>query len=293
MGMGWLLGLGVGWMVARGGRPAVGSGLAIGCQAKPATDVRLERPPSRGRPFADPRRLGEAQPKASRADRSRVRAAAHGGWPRPEQQLPLLRLHRPRDARCGTAVVVLAADDVVLAQVGAVLHLDQQHRHATRVLDPVPGPARHVHGSPRLEPLRTARDDDPGRARDHHPVLGPEAVALQAQPLARLDEEALDLVPPPLLDGHEPAPGPGLEDADRGVLGTASPGAHRRITRAKSASTLLPTSSSTSAGTSSSSSSTTMARPRRVRRPTCMEAMLTLWRPRIDPIRPTMPGRSS
>src|SRR6476620_3001188 len=79
MGMGWLLGLGVGWMVARGGRPAVGSGLAIGCQAKPATDVRLERPPSRGRPFAEPRRLGEAQPKASRADRSRGQGSSPGG----------------------------------------------------------------------------------------------------------------------------------------------------------------------------------------------------------------------
>src|SRR5713226_3184861 len=40
----------------------------------------------------------------------------------------------------GTAVVVLAADDVVLAEIGPVLDLDQDDRHAARVLDAVPGP---------------------------------------------------------------------------------------------------------------------------------------------------------
>src|SRR5712671_2207179 len=193
----------------------------------------------------------------------------------------------------GAAVVVLAADDVVLAEIGPVLDLDQDDRHAARVLDAVPGPARHVDGPPRLEPLRMARDDHARGTRDDDPVLGPEAVALQAEPLPGPDDEPLDLVATALLDGLEAAPGPGLEDADRGGAATGARSAHSRITRAKSASTLLLTSSSTSAGTSSSRSSTTMARPRRVRRPTCIEAMFTLCRPRMDPMRPTMPGRSS
>src|SRR6266404_5758870 len=193
----------------------------------------------------------------------------------------------------GAAVVVVAADDVVLAEIGPMLDLDEDDRHAARVLDAVPRPARHIDRPPRLEPLRAARDDHARGAGDDHPVLGPEAMALQAEPLPRPDEEPLDLVAAPLLDGLEAAPGPGLEDPHRSVAATAARSVHSRITRAKSASTLLLTSSSTSAGTSSSRSSTTIARPRRVRRPTCIEAMFTLWRPRMDPMRPTMPGRSS
>src|SRR5216683_1774087 len=106
----------------------------------------------------------------------------------------------------GTAVVVLAADDVVLAEIGPVLDLDQDDRHAARVLDAVPGPARHVDGPPRLEPLRMARDDHARGTRDDDPVLGPEAVALQAEPLPGPDDEPLDLVAAALLDGLEAAP---------------------------------------------------------------------------------------
>src|SRR5260370_18449550 len=95
----------------------------------------------------------------------------------------------------GAAVVVLAADDVVLAEIGPVLDLDQDDRHAARVLDAVPGPARHVDGPPRLEPLRMARDDHARGARDDDPVLGPEAVALQAEPLPGAAHEPLDLYP--------------------------------------------------------------------------------------------------
>src|SRR5580704_790143 len=199
-----------------------------------------------------------------------------------------LRARLGRGAGAGAAVVVMAADDVVLAEVGPVLDLDQDHRHAAGVLDAVPGAPRDIHRPPRLEPLGPPRDDHARGAGDDHPVLGPEAVPLQAEPLSRPDEEALHLVAATLLDGHEAPPGAGLEHS-QGGLAARSRGAHRRIIRTKSDSTLLLTSSITSSGTSSSSSSTTMARPRRVRRPTCMEAMLTLWRPRIDPIRPTIP----
>src|SRR5260370_5406694 len=95
----------------------------------------------------------------------------------------------------GAAVVVLAADDVVLAEIRPVLDLDQDDRHAARVLDAVPGPARHVDGPPRLQPLRVARDDRTRGARDDDPVLGPEAVALQAEPLPGAAHEPLDLYP--------------------------------------------------------------------------------------------------
>src|SRR5512134_2817980 len=205
---------------------------------------------------------------------------------------PALRRRSGRDGP-GTAVVVLPADDVVLPQVRPMLDLDQHDRHAAGILDAVPGASGDVHRAPRLEPLRAARNDDPRRAGDDHPVLGPEAMPLQAQPLAGLDEEPLDLVAVAFRDGEETAPGARLVDAHRGLAPPHTGGLHSRIIRTKSASTLLLTSSMTSGDTSSSSSSTTMARPRRVRRPTCIEAMLTLWRPRIEPMRPTMPGRSS
>src|SRR2546428_5458472 len=74
----------------------------------------------------------------------------------------------------------------------------------------------------------------------------------------------------------------------------ANPASHEsRIRRAKSASTAVATSRICAGVRSSSSRRTTIARPRFVRRPTCMEAMLTLRRPRMEPMRPTMPGRSS
>src|SRR4029077_17799634 len=92
--------------------------------------------------------------------------------------------------------------------------------------------------------------------------LGPGGGARQAEPPPRPDEEPLDLVAAPLLDGLEAAPGPGLEDAHRSVAATAPRSAHSRSRRPTRAPTLLLTSSSTSAGTSSSRSSTTIARPR-------------------------------
>src|SRR6266542_3825628 len=204
-------------------------------------------------------------------------------------------------------VVVLAPDDVVLAEVGAVLDLDDHDPEAAGVLDPVPGTARHDHRPPGLEPARPPADHDARRPRDHRPVLGTVAMALEADAVARVDHEALDLVARAVRDGlvaspgprHESArsvPGGGLRSGHGARAGLRRRGGHhvpRRMTRAKSASTALETSSTTSAVTSSSRSRTTMARPRLVRRPTCMEAILTLWRPRMEPILPTMPGRSS
>src|SRR5262245_31654615 len=57
------------------------------------------------------------------------------------------------------AVVVLAADDVVLAQVGAVLDLDQDDGNAAGILDAVPRPARDIHRPARLEPPGASGDD--------------------------------------------------------------------------------------------------------------------------------------
>src|SRR6266478_2935982 len=80
------------------------------------------------------------------------------------------------------AVVVLAADDVGFHEAGPVLDLDDDNGAPAGVLDPVPGSARHFDGGVWLEPPRFGTDHDARRAGDDHPVLGAEAVALEADP---------------------------------------------------------------------------------------------------------------
>jgi len=96
-------------------------------------------------------------------------------------------------SRPGPAVVVLEAHDVVLAEVVAVLHLDEHHGAALRVLDAVVGADRDVHGVPRRQVARHPVEGHPRRAAHDEPVLGAPGVALVAEPLAGPDLDALDL----------------------------------------------------------------------------------------------------
>src|SRR3989442_15751539 len=48
----------------------------------------------------------------------------------------------PARGRRGAAVVVVAPDDVVLAEIWPVLHLDDDDRASAGGLDPMPGPPR-------------------------------------------------------------------------------------------------------------------------------------------------------
>src|SRR4029453_15713851 len=199
-------------------------------------------------------------------------------------------------APAGPPVVVLLAHDVVFAEIGAVLDLDDDDGHAPHVLGAMPGAPRHRDRLARAEPPAAAADGDLGSARHDHPVLGAAAMPLEAEAMAGLHHEPLHLVARSFLERLEAPPGPRLERRRPSRPGAGrAPSAHgsSRIKRVKSASTALATSSRTSGLPGSRRRSTTMAPPRRVRRPTCMEAMFTLWRPRMEPIFPTMPGRSS
>src|SRR5262245_885013 len=257
-----------------------------------AAHCRATPPQPPGAISRRPRRaLGAANARASRAAtaprarrrRCGARATSRGaGAP---GRRGCVRPGRP-------SVVVLAPDDVVLAQVRTVLHLDDDRPGAAVILDPMPCPPRDIDHLPRPEPPRPPGYDHARRATHHDPALRAKPMPLQAQATAGLHDEALDLVARALLDGLKAAPGARHEalHLDLHRCGLHGP---IRTMRAKSACTAFSTSSTTSSATSSSSNSTTMARPRLVRRPTCMEAMFTLWRPRMEPILPTTPGRSS
>src|SRR4030095_8949458 len=186
----------------------------------------------------------------------------------------------------------LAANDIVLAEIRPMLDLDDDHLGPSVVLDPVPRALGHGDHLPWLDPPRAPRDDDSRGPADHDPALGAKPMPLQAQAPAGLHDESLDLVSRAFLDRLEAAPRARHEPPPLAIH-RRGPHGPTRTMRAKSASTAFSTSSITSSGTFSSSSSTTMARPRLVRRPTCMEAILTMWRPRMEPILPTTPGRSS
>ncbi len=99
----------------------------------------------------------------------------------------------PPSGRGRPAVVVVEADDVVLAEVAALLHLDEQQRLVAAVLDAVRGAHGDVDGLARRDLLHHVVEGDRGRACDDEPVLGALGVALVAQAVARLHGDALDL----------------------------------------------------------------------------------------------------
>src|ERR1700761_7786008 len=91
------------------------------------------------------------------------------------------------------AVVVVETDDVVLAEVVALLDLDEHQRPGPGVADPVGHSDRDVDRVAPLDLAVTAvKGDDPGSG-DHEPVLGAPGVLLVAQPLARPDLDGLHL----------------------------------------------------------------------------------------------------
>src|SRR5215472_11899590 len=95
--------------------------------------------------------------------------------------------------RSGPPVMVLEADDVVLAEIGTRLHFDHMQRDFAGVFQPVRGTERDIGR------LVFGEDDlflaaaDLGGALHDHPVLGAVMVHLQGQLAARLDQDVLDL----------------------------------------------------------------------------------------------------
>src|SRR2546428_12023042 len=130
----------------------------------------------------------------------------------------------------------------------------------------MPGPARHQDRLAQLDPALPGSDHDPRRPRHHHPLLRAEAVALEADPMAGHDHEALDLVPGTFHDVLESSPGPAHEIArlprDPALLrGRGRHHAPRRTRRAESASPALGAPSLTPAPESSSRRRTRQAPP--------------------------------
>src|SRR5215831_12663075 len=92
------------------------------------------------------------------------------------------------------AEVVLEANDVVLAEVLAVLDLDEHELGCTGVLDAMRRAALDVdgHSGPAFD-LAVVQRHEAVPAHDE-PVLGAPSVPLIAQPFARLHDDLLHLV---------------------------------------------------------------------------------------------------
>jgi hypothetical protein len=114
---------------------------------------------------------------------------------------------RSSSASHDAAVVVLGPLDVVLAEIVSGLDLDKHQLRASRVGDAVPRAAGNIDGLPgaQLDRFVVPRDDSP--SLDDVPVLAALPVALQAEPLTGLHDDALDLVVG--LVGQHPVVPPG------------------------------------------------------------------------------------
>src|SRR6202007_2523580 len=94
----------------------------------------------------------------------------------------------PRGRRSLRAtVVVLDADDVVLAEIAAGLHLDQLQHDLAGIVQPVHRAHRDINRLVLVHGLDVVIDGDARRAAHHDPVLGAMVVLLQREPVAWLD----------------------------------------------------------------------------------------------------------
>jgi hypothetical protein len=104
-------------------------------------------------------------------------------------------------------VIVLDADDVILAEIAAGLHLDQLQQDLSGVLEPVHRAHRDIDRLVLVHGLDVVIDGDSRRAAHHDPVLGAMVVLLQRQPVARLDDDAFHLMAVAIVDRLIAAPG--------------------------------------------------------------------------------------
>src|SRR3954452_2556916 len=106
----------------------------------------------------------------------------------------------PRAARRSSgllpAVVVVEAHDVVLAEIVALLDLDEDEDLATglrRVLDAVPAALGDVDALAGQEVVHDVVERPLSLACHHDPVFGTTVMELVAEPLTRVDGESLHL----------------------------------------------------------------------------------------------------
>jgi hypothetical protein len=145
----------------------------------------------------------KARPSGVPAARPRHRATRHpqgvGGQPSDRPDLALTsRRSRTGHLCCRWSfqrhppVVIVQADDVVLAEVVTVLDFNEHERGATRVVNPVSRASRDIDGisSPYVDAV--AVECDNALSANHEPMLGAVRMLLVAQPLPRLDLNRLD-----------------------------------------------------------------------------------------------------
>src|SRR5579863_8693473 len=107
----------------------------------------------------------------------------------------------PCAARSRPAIIVFDADDIVLAEIAAGLHLDQFEVDLARIFQAMLGPARNIRRFVFVQDLGFVADRDPRGAAHHDPVLGAMMMQLQRQPPARLHHDAFDLKGRTPIDG--------------------------------------------------------------------------------------------
>ena len=92
------------------------------------------------------------------------------------------------------AIIILLADDVILTKIRAVLHLNDHQRLPSPIFDTMPGLFWDHHAMFLGQGELVTTSHDRRCAGDHHPMLCPVSVLLQAEPLSRLDHQTLDFV---------------------------------------------------------------------------------------------------
>ena len=130
---------------------------------------------------------------------------------------------RQRSALCRfmPVIVVVEADDVVLAQVFAVLDLDDLKRDLAAVLEPVLGGYGDIGAFIRVHVVFAVPVRDPCRARYDDPVFAAMVMQLMGQFCAGIDLDPLDLVPVAFFEHRIGAPGPMNGAVDQVFLGFA------------------------------------------------------------------------
>src|ERR1700709_2651837 len=153
--------------------------------------VALQRPPPTT-PTTRPvlaTRAAQARPVPRRSPETGVRST-----PSVDESEPDHHLTSAQAWLRSAPVVILDPDDVVLAEVGAEPHLDQDQVVTPAVADPVRHSHGHADAAPRLEDDLTITDDAGRRAGDDDPVLRPMGMGLQREPGVTAHGDALDLV---------------------------------------------------------------------------------------------------
>src|ERR1017187_8913216 len=108
------------------------------------------------------------------------------------------RPHSPRStghALLAAPVVVVQPHDVILAEVVAVLHFDEDQRILAGVVDPMRPPDGNIDGLTRPDRDHLAVESDGALAGHHEPVLRPAGIPLIAEPVTGRHGDRLDLVP--------------------------------------------------------------------------------------------------